>query len=204
VNGEIAQRLCGARFAGPADVDAALIELDGSVDKARLGANAIVGVSMAAARVAALAAGLPLWGCSHRRVSNPGCRSHIFNVVNGGAHAPNVLEFQEFMIAPIGAPNIAAAVRAGAEIYASLRHILSAKGMSTGLGDEGGFAPEVGSPEEVLALLVAAIEDGGYQTGRSGVAIAMDSARTLLTAMAHTMSVVRSCRATISSTAMKT
>ena len=99
-----------------------------------------------------------------------------FNVVNGGAHAPNRLDFQEFMIAPLGAPTVAEAVRAGAEVYATLRGQLTALGLSTGLGDEGGFAPEIDSPEEVLALLVTAIEAAGYQTGWDGIAIALDPA----------------------------
>ena len=99
-----------------------------------------------------------------------------FNVVNGGVHAPNDLDFQEFMVAPLGAPTMAEAVRAGAEVYATLRGLLAAKGFATGLGDEGGFAPEIDQPEEVLALLVGAIEEAGYRPGRDGVAIAMDPA----------------------------
>ena len=96
-----------------------------------------------------------------------------FNVVNGGAHAPNRLDFQEFMLAALGAPTAAEAVRAGAEVYAALRGRLAGRRLSTGLGDEGGFAPEIDSPEEVLSLLVAAIEDAGYRPGREGVAIAL-------------------------------
>jgi enolase len=99
-----------------------------------------------------------------------------FNVVNGGAHAPNALEFQEFMLAPLGAPTFAEAVRAGAEIYGALRSELVRQGLSAGLGDEGGFAPEIASPEAVLALLVGAIDAAGYEAGRSGVAIALDPA----------------------------
>jgi enolase len=97
-------------------------------------------------------------------------------VVNGGVHAPNDLDFQEFMVAPLGAPTMAEAVRAGAEVYAALRSLLMGKGLATGLGDEGGFAPQIGQPEEVLGLLVQAIESAGYQPGRDGVAIALDPA----------------------------
>src|SRR5690606_24957925 len=99
-----------------------------------------------------------------------------FNVVNGGAHAPNPLDFQEFMIAPIGAPSLAEAVRAGAEIYAALRRRLAQGGHATGLGDEGGFAPNIAAPEDVLTELVAAITNAGYTAGRDGVAIALDPA----------------------------
>ena len=176
VNGEIAAALRGRTFAGLADLDAALIDLDGTPGKARLGANAIVGVSMATARAAAVGAGVPLWWS----LTPPGIRPRLpvphFNVINGGVHAPNRLDFQEFMLAPLGAPSIGEAVRAGAEIYATLRGKLGALGLSTGLGDEGGFAPEIDSPEEVLSLLAAAIEDAGYRAGRDGVAIALDPA----------------------------
>jgi enolase len=176
VNGEIAAALCGRAFHRLADVDAALIDLDGTPDKARLGANAIVGVSMATARAIAVAAGVPLWWS----LTPPGLRPRLpvphFNVINGGVHAPNPLDFQEFMLAPIGAPSVTEAVRAGAEVYAVLRGKLGRRGLSTGLGDEGGFAPEIVSPEEVLSLLAAAIEEAGYRAGRDGVAIAMDPA----------------------------
>jgi enolase len=176
VNGEIAAALCGRTFAGLAEVDAALIDLDGTPGKARLGANAIVGVSMATARAIADGAGMPLW----RSLAPPGIGPRLpvphFNVVNGGVHAPNRLDFQEFMLAPLGAPSIAEAVRAGAEMYATLRGKLGARGLSTGLGDEGGFAPELESPEEVLSLLAAAIEEAGYRAGRDGIAIALDPA----------------------------
>jgi enolase len=99
-----------------------------------------------------------------------------FNVLNGGAHAPNALDFQEFMISPLGAPSVTEAVRAGAEVYAALRRRLTAAGHATGLGDEGGFAPEIDEPEEVLEVIVAAITDAGYTTGRTGIAIALDPA----------------------------
>jgi enolase len=176
VNGEIAAALRGRAFTDLAQVDAALIELDGTPDKARLGANAIVGVSMAAARAIAVAGGQPLW----RSLAPAGVAPRLpvphFNVINGGAHAPNRLDFQEFMLAPLGAPSMAEAVRAGAEVYAALRGRLAGRRLSTGLGDEGGFAPEIDSPEEVLSLLVGAIEDAGYRPGRDGVAVALDPA----------------------------
>jgi enolase len=176
VNGEIAAALRGRAFADLAQLDAALIELDGTPDKARLGANAIVGVSMAAARAIAVAGWRPLWRSLAPSGVTPRLPVPHFNVVNGGAHAPNRLDFQEFMLAPLGAPTVAEAVRAGAEVYAALRGRLAARRLSTGLGDEGGFAPEIESPEEVLGLLVAAIGDAGYRPGRDGVAIALDPA----------------------------
>ncbi|MEO9152961.1 MAG: phosphopyruvate hydratase [Lapillicoccus sp.] len=176
VNGELADRLRGRDFADLAELDAAMIALDGTPNKSRLGANAIVGVSIAVARAAAAAAGHPLW----RSLQPAGVSARTpvphFNVVNGGMHAPNDLDFQEFMIAPIGAPSMAEAVRAGAEIYTALRRDLATKGFDTGLGDEGGFAPQITAPEDVLALLVTAIEDAGYHPGVDGVAIAMDPA----------------------------
>ena len=153
-----------------------LVDLDGTENKSRLGANAIVGVSMAAARAISLIEGVPLW----RTFTVPGITARLpvphFNVVNGGVHAPNALDFQEFMLAPLGAPSEAEAVRAGAEVYGALKRRLSVNGLSTGLGDEGGFAPEISSPEDVLSLLVASVEDAGYEPGRQGVALAMDPA----------------------------
>jgi enolase len=176
VNGEIAAALAGRSFDSLADVDAALIAPDGTETKARLGANAIVGVPMATARAMATSDGIELhqWLCPDgvtRRLPVP-----HFNVINGGAHAQNPLDFQEFMIAPLGAPSFAEALRAGAEIYAALRARLHEAGMATGLGDEGGFAPDIATPEEVLGLLVDAIGSVGYTPGRDGVAIALDPA----------------------------
>lgn len=176
VNGSIADALCGRSFDDQAQLDAALIDLDGTDDKSALGANAIVGVSMAAARAFAAAAGEPLWRSLTPAAVSPSLPVPHFNVVNGGAHAPNPLDFQEFMIAPVGAPSVAAAVRAGAEVYAALRKRLAAQGLATGLGDEGGFAPDLADPDAVLSTMVEAISDAGYGTGSSGVAIAMDPA----------------------------
>jgi enolase len=176
VNGEINDALTGRTFADLAEVDRALIELDGTPTKSRLGANAIVGVSMAAARAFAAAAGVALWRYLTPDGVTPRLPVPHFNVVNGGVHAPNSLDFQEFMIAPLGAPSMAEAVRAGAEVYAALRSRLAAAGHATGLGDEGGFAPDITAPEDVLTELVAAIGDAGYHAGRDGVAIALDPA----------------------------
>jgi len=176
VAGEINQALTGRTFADLAEVDQQLIDLDGTDTKARLGANAIIGVSMAAARAFAAVAGVPLWRYLTPDGVTPRLPVPHFNVVNGGAHAPNSLDFQEFMIAPVGAPRFAEAVRAGAEVYAALRQRLARAGHATGLGDEGGFAPDITAPEDVLAELVAAITDAGYRPGRDGVAIALDPA----------------------------
>jgi len=176
VKGEIAKLLVGRSFASAAELDRAIIELDGTATKSRLGANAIVGVSMAAARAVALSAGRPLWQALRPEGTTPRLPVPHFNVVNGGVHAPNNLDFQEFMIAPVGAPSLAEAVRAGAEIYAALKGLLAGKGFATGLGDEGGFAPEIDRPEDVLAVLVDAIAAAGYTPGREGVAIALDPA----------------------------
>jgi enolase len=176
VRGEIAGRLCGRSWSGLPEVDSAMIDLDGTPDKARLGANAIVGVSMACARAMARASGRELWEWLTPGGVTPRLPAPHFNVVNGGVHAPNPLDFQEFMIAPLGAGSLPEAVRAGAEVYGALRGLLARHGHATGLGDEGGFAPQLSEPEEVLALLVAAIEEAGYVQGREGVAIALDPA----------------------------
>ncbi len=176
VRGEIADRLRGQKWRSLEEIDAALIELDGTQNKSRLGANAIVGVSMACARALAHVEGLELWDWLSPSDVAPRLPVPHFNVINGGVHAPNSLDFQEFMIAPIGAPNLAEAVRAGSEVYGALRVLLAGRGHATGLGDEGGFAPQVAEPEEVLELLVIAIKDAGYEPGRGGVVIALDPA----------------------------
>lgn len=176
VTGEIATLLTGREFSSLASADAAMCELDGTANKSRLGANAIVGTSMALARALAARSRQSLYRYLQPAGVAPRLPVPHFNVLNGGAHAPNRLEFQEFMVAPLGAPTIAEAVRAGAEIYAALRSRLAAAGLSTGVGDEGGFAPEVDSPEQALDFLVAAIRAAGYDPSPSGVAIAMDPA----------------------------
>ncbi|MGN6245300.1 MAG: phosphopyruvate hydratase [Motilibacteraceae bacterium] len=184
VDGEIARLLVGtptgafdvANLGAVAAVDRALGELDSTGTKARLGANAVVGVSMALARALAASAGQPLWRVLTPAGVAPRLPVPHFNVVNGGVHAPNALDFQEFMLAPLGAPSLPEAVRAGAEIYGVLKRRLAAAGHSTGLGDEGGFAPDIAQPEDVLSLLVDAITEAGYTPGRDGVAIALDPA----------------------------
>jgi enolase len=176
VNGEIAHSLAGREIADQAALDGVLIGLDATPTKSRLGANAITGVSMAFARAVAVSTGTPLWRTLVTPAAVPCLPWPCFNVVNGGAHAPNALDFQEFMLTPLGAPTVAEAVRAGAEVYAALRRRLATGGFATGLGDEGGFAPELDRPEDVLAELVGAIADAGYQPGPEGVAIALDPA----------------------------
>jgi len=176
VNGEINQLLSGRSWKGLDELDQAVIELDGTENKSRLGANATVGVSMAAARAMASVDGKPLYRWLAQDETLLRLPVPNFNVVNGGAHAQNPLEFQEFMLSPLGAPNFAEALRAGAEVYLALRALLHSKGHSTGLGDEGGFAPNVSTPEEVLDLLLEAISAAGYTPGRDGIAIALDPA----------------------------
>lgn len=180
VNGPISDALTGRSVADLAELDDIVRELDGAPNKSGLGANSVVGVSMAAARAFAATAGVPLWRYltpdEVATAVTPVLPVPHFNVVNGGAHAPNELDFQEFMLAPLGAPTFADAVRSGAEVYAALKARLIAAGHATGLGDEGGFAPELTRPEEVLQTLVAAIIDAGYNPGRDGIAIALDPA----------------------------
>jgi enolase len=176
VKGPIAAALIGQRFDTLEQVDTTLIALDGTPNKSRLGANAIVGVSMAAARAFAATSGQSLWGWLTPPAVTPRMPVPHFNVVNGGAHARNRLDFQEFMIAPVGAPSVGEAIRAGGEIYGHLRSALIKRSLATGLGDEGGFAPDIAQPEEVLTLLVEAITAAGYTPGPSGVAIALDPA----------------------------
>lgn len=176
VNSEINAALTAHPWSSLAEVDQAMRDLDGTPNKARLGANALIGTSMALARALAASTSTALYewlpgiGQAHR-LPVP-----CFNVLNGGAHAPNPLDFQEFMICPIGASSMAEAVRAGAEVYAALKKRLAADGHATGLGDEGGFAPDLAEPEEVLEMIVAAIIDAGYTTGKAGIAIALDPA----------------------------
>jgi len=176
VNSEISGLLRGRSWASLAEADQAMIGLDGTANKSRLGANATLGTSMALARALAASAGLALWQWVTPDGVTPSLPVPHFNVLNGGVHAPNSLDFQEFMIAPVGAPSMAEAIRAGAEVYAALRRELTSRKLSTGLGDEGGFAPEITQPEDVLGLLVQAIGDAGYKTGAEGVSIALDPA----------------------------
>ncbi|TMS00504.1 phosphopyruvate hydratase [Nonomuraea basaltis] len=176
ITGSIFHLLKGRPWHSLADVDHALIELDGTPDKSRLGGNAIVGVSMATARAVAAAHGQQLWEFLTPNTVRPRLPVPHFNLISGGLHASNRLDFQDFMIAPIGAPSMAEAVRAGAEIYAVMCRNLAAAGRPTGQGDEGGFAPDFTHPREVLAALVTAIDDAGYVPARDQVAIALDPA----------------------------
>ncbi|GAA4841901.1 phosphopyruvate hydratase [Luteimicrobium xylanilyticum] len=163
-------------FGTVGDVDELLHELDGTDSFAGIGSNASVSVSIAAARAFAHLGGSETWRwVADTLGTSPRLPVPHFNVINGGAHAPNPLAFQEFMVAPVGASTFADAVRAGAEVYASLRGRLRAQGKLAGVGDEGGFAPDIDAPDEALDLLVGAIEDAGY-TPRTDVAIAMDPA----------------------------
>jgi enolase len=174
VNGEISGELKGADGRDQALVDRILIELDGTPNKGRLGANAILGVSLAVARAAAEASGLPLY----RYLGGAGARTlpvPMMNVINGGAHADNKLDPQEFMICPVGFDSFAEALRAGVETFHALKAILNRRGLSTGVGDEGGFAPDIGSSREALDLLVEAIGKVGYRAG-DDVVIALDPA----------------------------
>jgi enolase len=176
VNGEIREALLGFDAVDQREVDRQMLDLDGTDNKARLGANAILGVSLAVAKAAADERGLSLY----RYVG--GTNAHVLpvpmlNVLNGGAHADNNVDFQEFMIMPIGAASFREALRWGVETYHVLKSVLHERGLSTAIGDEGGFAPDLGSNEEALALLVEAIEKAGLTPG-DDVALAMDVAST--------------------------
>jgi enolase len=174
VNRTIAPQLIGMDPARQAEIDRLLIDLDGTPTKGKLGANAILGVSMAVARAAALAAGLPLYqylgGANANRLPVP-----MMNILNGGKHADNSVDFQEFMVMPIGAPTFAEALRYGAETFHALKGILKKKEYATSVGDEGGFAPDLKSNDEACEVIVAAISAAGYKPGKD-VAIALDPA----------------------------
>ena len=178
VEDELAGVLAGRDASQQALIDRTMIELDGTPNKARLGANAILGCSLAVAAAAAAEAGLPLYryigGARANRMPVP-----LMNILNGGVHADNSVDLQEFMVAPVGARTFADAVRMGAEIYASLKAVLRARGLATGVGDEGGFAPDLESNEAALAIIMDAIAAAGYQPGRD-VALALDPATTEL------------------------
>jgi enolase len=176
VNGEIRQAVIGLSAETQRELDAALIELDGSDGKSRLGANAILGVSLAVAKAAADDMDLPLYryvgGVNAHTLPVP-----MMNVLNGGAHADSNVDLQEFMIVPLGAASFSEGLRWGSETYQALKALLKERGLSTGLGDEGGFAPSLDSNEAALALLVSAIERAGYEAGEE-IALALDVAST--------------------------
>jgi len=176
VNDEIAEAVRGLDAEDQGDIDAAMIELDGTENKSRLGANAILGVSLAVAKAAADARGLPLY----RYVG--GVSAHVLpvpmmNIINGGEHADNPINFQEFMIMPVGARSIAHAVQIGSEIFHTLKKALHEKGLATGVGDEGGFAPNIASTRDALDFIMQSIEKAGYKPGEN-VVLALDCAAT--------------------------
>lgn len=176
VNQEIFQALSGFDALEQQHIDRTLIALDGTDNKARLGANAILGVSLAVSKAAADSLGLPLW----RYVG--GTQAHIMplpmmNILNGGAHADNPIDIQEFMIQPVSAPSLSEAVRMGAEVFHALRGLLTADGLSTGIGDEGGFAPNIASTQAALDYVMKAIEKAGYKPG-TDMTLALDAAST--------------------------
>jgi enolase len=174
VNADIFEILSGLEAQDQLKIDRAMIDLDGTANKGRLGANAILGVSLALAKAAAMEAGLPLY----RYVG--GARAHLLpvplmNIVNGGAHADNGLDFQEFMILPVGAPTFAEALRMGVEVFHALKSQLKAAGQATNVGDEGGFAPNLARADEALGFIMKAIEGAGYKPGEQ-VALGLDVA----------------------------
>ncbi len=176
VNGEIAEEVIGMDAEDQRDIDMAMIALDGTPNKARLGANAILGVSLATAKAAADARGLPLY----RYVGGVGARTlpvPMMNIINGGEHADNPIDFQEFMVMPVGAPSLAEAVRWGSEIFHTLKKALHAKGLATAVGDEGGFAPNLASTRAALDFIAASVEQAGFKLG-SDVVLALDCAAT--------------------------
>jgi enolase len=176
VNGEIFETLGGMEAEDQIALDRTMIKLDGTKNKARLGANAILGVSLATAKAAAVDANLPLYayvgGVSARTLPVP-----MMNIVNGGAHADNPIDFQEFMIMPVGADSIADAVRMGSEVFHQLRAQLHDAGLSTGIGDEGGFAPNIASTDKALKFIMEAIKKAGYKAG-DDIVLALDAAST--------------------------
>ncbi len=174
VAGEIASRLRGMDSSDQVLIDKTMIDIDGTENKSKLGANAILGVSMAVCHASANELNIPLYrhigGCNAKELPVP-----MMNIMNGGAHADNNLDIQEFMIMPAGLKNFASALRAGAEIFQTLKSILKKKGLNTSVGDEGGFAPNLGSNEEALAIIIQAIAESGYKPGKD-VMLALDVA----------------------------
>ncbi|OYQ77527.1 phosphopyruvate hydratase [Ignatzschineria sp. F8392] len=165
VNGVIAKALKGVDASDQKNVDEILLKLDGTENKSNLGANALLGVSLAVAHAAANEKGLPLYRYLAERESYT-LPVPMMNILNGGAHADNSVDVQEFMILPVGVPTFAEAIRCGAEIFHELRKVLTEKGLATGVGDEGGFAPNLGSNEEALEVIMTAIKRAGYEAGK--------------------------------------
>ena len=176
INGEISETLVGFQVTNQQAIDAVMIEIDGTENKSRLGANAILGVSLATAKAAAIYNGLPLYryigGTSAHVLPVP-----MMNIINGGEHADNSIDFQEFMIMPMTATSMREAIRMGSEVFHTLKDELSSAGLSTGVGDEGGFAPNLDSARNALDLILKSIEMAGYQAGRD-ICLALDCAST--------------------------
>lgn len=174
VNNLISEAITGFDVTDQVGIDRTMIALDGTDNKGKLGANAILGVSMACAHAAAESVGLPLYrylgGFNAKQLPTP-----MMNIINGGSHADNNVDFQEFMIMPVGAPTFKEAIRMGAEVFHSLKKVLSAKGLNTAVGDEGGFAPNLGSNREALEVIIEAIKNAGYEAGKD-IYLAMDVA----------------------------
>lgn len=174
VNGEIRNAVVGLEATAQTEIDRAMIELDGTPNKGRLGANAILAVSMATAKAAAEETGLPLYrylgGAGQLQLPVP-----MMNIINGGAHADNNVDLQEFMILPVGAPTVAEAVRYGAEVFHALKGVLKGKKMNTAVGDEGGFAPNLSSNEEAIEVILQAIEKAGFKAGKD-IYLGLDAA----------------------------
>ena len=174
VNTEIAEALQGMDATDQIAIDRTMINLDGTENKGRLGANAMLGVSMAVARAGAMEVGLPLY----RYLGGPMARTMpvpMMNILNGGAHATNTVDFQEFMIVPVGAESFADALRMGSQVFHALKKVLVARKLSTGVGDEGGFAPNLANDEDALKIIIEAIEAAGFQPGND-IALALDVA----------------------------
>ena len=174
VNGELRDAVLGMEAADQEAVDAKMIETDGTGNKGRLGANALLAISLANAKAAAAEAGAPLY----RWVGGEGplvMPTPMMNIINGGAHADNSVDLQEFMIMPVGAPSVSEAIRYGAEVFHALRAVLNARGMNTAVGDEGGFAPDLASNEEAIEVILTAIEKAGYKAGED-ILLALDAA----------------------------
>src|SRR3954466_4954798 len=174
VEDEIAPALLGHSITDQMGIDGRMIELDGTPNKSNLGANAMLAVSMACARAGAMESGMPLW----RYLGGPMARVMpvpMMNILNGGAHAMNTVDFQEFMVVPVGADTFSDALRMGAEIFHSLKKVLMKRKLATGVGDEGGFAPDLKSDEEAITVILEAIEAAGFAPGKD-IALALDCA----------------------------